>query len=342
MLLKEGVERWRPVLRQRGLTLEVSVMEVPSPAPTAVVTDRFKPVGARLDLDAEETMEVLVLGDENWGLGGMAHHDGDIRKGEAVVRSDLPTKTAGQQEFIRNLGAHEMSHVLGLADDEQGVVTNHLQQETEASFSQRDLDEVSMLYPVNPADPPRAIGTLREVREDVQPRSREATTLEVFRYQYSYIGPEVGHVALVTLEVDPRVLVEVECPAGWLCLTPVDLDRTSLDHAFYQDHMEDGHPVPRPYSPGVRLPIALRAQAPGSALTAENPNLEFSIVVRDHRAGVVSTWAGGDACHEVQGPVTEPTAPTVPAASTLGLVVLGAVLGLSAVLLLRRESLRVK
>src|SRR5262245_13484309 len=119
-LIKEGIERWVSVLAERGLTLNVSIG---NPPPNAVnpVSVTFKPDGF--------TSGGITLGEKNDALAGPTSVDkGAITSGAIYFRNDmaLPT-TDRQKDQTRNLGEHEMVHVLDLGDDPNGAVTNHNQ-----------------------------------------------------------------------------------------------------------------------------------------------------------------------------------------------------------------------
>lgn len=339
-LLKEGMERWNAELADRGLQLNVVVGNVPDPPPDCLVTCRYKPAGSSLELD-KDNKDPKKLGEENDGLGGAKAEISDsgaqLVRGEIIILDNLPGGGEKEKEFLRNLGAHEITHVLGLADDSEGEVTDHEQGRDPAEFNDHDRAEISTLYPKLEEEESKAEG--EEVPGGETDRVSAPIAiggLESFTWQFTYVGPPDGHVSLITLGIDPSIIVDVICPPGWLCLNPADPGRLDRNSAYYIGYNEDGHPIPPPWTPLPTPPVALRAAAPGAPLTTVNPTLFVTVVVRRHIRGQIDTWAGGN-IQRLPGPLPAST-PAIPALSLAGLVAFLLALAVFALLLLRRRK----
>lgn len=303
-LLAAGMMRWAAVMAPRGITITVTVGEPPDPPPTNVVRCTYEADGTHHPNDPKG--EGPALGDENDGIGGCSGPaGGNIDSGAIIVRTDLwaasGTDAMGnpngltdveREEYIRNLGAHEITHVLGLADDAAGSVTNHLQNGTgPAPFNDRDRREINTLYPLLGQQAPRAHGQ-RQPNPDPN----------FHNYNFQYQGLPNDHVPLITLDIPAHLIVQVNAPPGWVVLNPADPNRTNRNHPFYQNFLEDGRPSPAPYDAAATPALALRAVGLNPGLTTSNPTFGFVVITQGAELGTIPVWAGGQV-QALPGPV---------------------------------------
>ncbi|MDY6917397.1 MAG: hypothetical protein SVP26_05545 [Chloroflexota bacterium] len=240
-LLKEGMERWNAELEPRGLKLEVTV-GIPDPPTGCDATCKYGSANDTLQMDQGDP-EAPKL-DGNDGLAGCGGGNGNITGGEILIKANLPAHNDRWQEKIRNLGAHEITHILGLADDDDGNVTDHDQGLDRADFNAHDRSEISTLYPVLGQSESEATGT------------QQSSVPHQYDWAFVYAGPEDGHVTLINLDIDPSVIDTVIPPEGWVAFNPADPAHLVPEYPFYQGYMVDGHPVPAPWSPEVEFPLS--------------------------------------------------------------------------------------
>lgn len=327
-LLKEGMSRWGAEMAPRGITINVAVGEPPNPPPANVVRCKYKPVGSKLTGDDPNDPNHPALGDENHGLASCSGAAGTITGGEIIIRNDIWSAAGGtddeKKEYIRNLGQHEITHVLGLADDDAGTVTNHTQTDTPNTFNDQDKKEISTLYPVLPQNPPKAEGQSQQQSENN------------YQYNFQYQGGPNDHVPMIALDIRPEVISQVLTPPGWVVLNPADPAHHNSSHPFYQGYMEDGHPFPAPWDGSVTPALTLRAADPAAALSPSNPVLGFMVIAQNAAPGQIDAWAGDDV-QALLGPV--PAGPAIPASTPAWQVVTALTLIACGGLILWRRSM---
>lgn len=303
-LLKEGMSRWSAQMAPRGITINVAVGEPPNPPPTNVVRCRYKAVGSKLTGDDPNDPNYPALSDENHGLAGCNNAGGTITTAEIIIRNDIWSIASGsdeqKKEYIRNLGQHEVTHVLGLADDSAGTVTNHTQTTTPNTYNDQDKKEIGTLYPTLPQNPPKAGGQGQQQNQNN------------YQYNFNYQGGPEDHVPLIALDIRPEVIAQVLTPPGWVVLNPADPAHHNSNHPFYQNYMEDGHSFPAPWDGSVTPALTLRAADPAAALSVNNPVVGFMVIAQNAVPGQVDAWAGDDV-QSLLGPV--PAGPAIPAST---------------------------
>jgi hypothetical protein len=291
--VREGIRRWQTLMAERGIT--IAVPDVEPPADTAnLVKVEFKPAGTSLEGTDYE------LGEEAKGIAGpevyefpLGSGNMTITGGEIILLDTLKAKTDDQKHFLRNLAAHEVCHVLGLDDDPEGSVTKHDQPFSDITeeegtddngFNEKDREEINTLYPkVEEEEPARADGELEQKQAGY------------FEYRFTYVGHKVeGHVPLIVMQVDPDVIVDVNCPPGWLCLNPADPMSKSLDYPYYQDQSITTARPFLPWDPCVRAPLAFRAPSSEVDLRASNPEVVVGFFAHSYQVGLIEVWAGGE------------------------------------------------
>jgi len=301
-LLKEGMERWNAELQNRGIKLEVTV-GIPDPMPAGGVPCTYGNAGDSLPMDQGDPNAPTLNG--NKGLAGCTGPEGgSITSAEILIMDNLPAAGDDQKEQIRNLGAHEVTHILGLDDDTDGNVTDHLQGSEATGFSAHDRAEISTLYPDLGSPDSQASGT------------QQSAIAHQYDWEFVYEGPEDGHVTLITLGIDPNVIADVIAPPGWIAFNPADPDHLLPEYPYYQDCMIDGHPVPAPWDPDGDPAVAYRAQSGAAALSVTHPVEMFTLIALNDIPGQIPVWAGGD-IQWLEGPVPESPVPEPPVGGTI-------------------------
>ncbi len=137
-LFADGINRW-PATFDRGYTINVNLGNPPANTPNLVRFTWVPPGTKRGGLKLAP-------------LGGITGAEVDVATnqitgGQGIIDNTVPNGTAAQRQFIANLGMHEFTHALGLADDRNGVVTNSKIAPTGVmAFNARDLAEITLLY----------------------------------------------------------------------------------------------------------------------------------------------------------------------------------------------------
>lgn len=305
-LAKEGLDRWKQKLADRGITLEVEIGDPPADAKNAV------PVTWE---DDGTEMVGLKLGPrpDNDGLASCTSDGKKIVGGEVYLRKALPAETDAEKDFIRNLAEHELTHVLGLADDEKGAVTNHTQPSSARTWNDQDTKELNALY-----------GTAASEGEKKAKGNFEHTgggpDAGVFQYAVFFepgneipdpLDPE--HVPLILIGVDPGLVQEVIPPPGWVVYRPM---ADGPEHPYFREgYMVDGVTVPAPWGPArpARY-IALRVSHSEAtrdglppeidpALSLDTPiNPIILLTVPGVRNGIIPVCANGE-IQMVPGPI---------------------------------------
>jgi hypothetical protein len=318
-LLREGMLRWQAQMAARGVTVNVTVGDPPNPPPAGTVSCTYEPSGTTR---GDHTLGTGPGQDD--GIGSCTGNPDDgITGGEIVIRDDIPAGTAAQQEYLRNLGQHEMTHVLGLADDASGEVTSHTQDSNPNSFNDTDSSEVGMLYPLLAQDAPQGQGN---TNASIDPN--------LYDWDFIYTGPPEGHVALITMNVAAELIVDVIPPPGWIVLNPADpLHKDLHGYPFYHDYMEDGFPGLPPWDVNYTAPLAFRPLFAGEALSVFNPVVHITLITRNAKRGEMTAWAGGSV-QVIEGPVSASEIPTV---NEWGLLLIAVLLLAAGVVILRRR-----
>ena len=319
-LLKEGVERWKELLKQRMITLNVTVGNPPAGAKNAIhyhwVNDGTT-VNIMTDIRNIDTKITIESGTNDGAAFPTPSKDGStLERGDAFIRNGLAAGSDAQKETIRTIGQHEFVHILGLADDKAGDVTRHQNPSTQPN--EHDLKELNSLYGT------ATTGGSGKPKGQIQ-QIGGGGGLGFFQYRLDFVpanaivdplDPE--HVALVTLGIDPHVVTSLELPPGWIGLVPTGpLDPT--DAFFAEGYMLDGAGVPPPWDPqsppdfiALRTSVAEAATDGLSAdfdpaLTLDNPQLQLTVFTQPGIAeGPIEVWAGGE-LQTVVGPVPEPS-----------------------------------
>lgn len=323
--VKEGLQRWVAEMATRGITVEINDMPVPSPRPANTVEVTFEPDGTK-----SGELELGTGGDKVDGVG-IASSDGtNLIGGKIIIREALPAGTDGEKNFLRNLAQHEFCHVLGLADDDDGQVTDH-HQGTDATndLNGTDKKELKQLYPKT--------GGGKSTASSTTVPSGDPNTYDFdFNYEPDAPGDEAGHVTLLLLHVEPSLIVDVLVPPGWEVLNPADPGRLDLqNYPFYQGYAEDWNSDQPPWDPAFTAPLSLRSLAESFALSESNPQLHVTLLTHGAVRGTIDAWAGGDV-QQMEGPVPPPA--PAPALGRWGVIVLVLVVVVAGALGWRRLS----
>jgi hypothetical protein len=320
-LVKEGVERWKKTLADRMVTLNVNIGDVPAGTENAV------------PYTWEE--DGFTSGEDKLGTGegehdgiGTTKTDGDkLTGGSAHLRNDLPADTQAEKDLLKNLGEHELTHVLGLADDDAGVVTNHNQTSDARTYNDQDKKEINLLYATANTG-----GTGKP--QGAATNTGGGSTLAFFQYTFQFDPANViadpddpEHVSLITFDIDPDLITGIDLPEGWIAL--IGDGSVDRNDPFFDGYMVDGFGEPAPWDPDQLMTyISLRSLTAESALSLTNPELFILFhTIPNVLQGPIELWAGAE-LQTVSGP--QP----VPEPGTLALVSLG-VLGMGS---LRRKN----
>ena len=320
-LLKEGMDRWVAEMAARGITVNVTVGAVPNPPPANLVEVTFEPDGTQL---GGHTLGTGAGQDD--GIGACYDDGTKLDGGKIIIRDGLAAGTDAEKEFLRNLGQHEVCHVLGLADDSSGTVTNHEQGTTPNTFNATDKSEISSLYPLTAQDSAKAAGVTVPSGDPV-----------LYEWDFTYEGLETDHVALILLHIEPELVVDIIPPEGWIALNPADPAHYDLDYPFYEGYAEDWTCDQPLWSPDYTAPVALRALTEEATLSVFNPVVHIGLVAQNAERGTIDAWAGREV-QELEGPVAA-SGPPIPTVSEWGLIVLALlVIGTGVIVFKRRRK----
>lgn len=317
-LVKEGVERWKQTLADRMITLNVSIGD--PPAGTA------NPVRYTWEADGySEGGQELGPG-KNDGIAGpdnVAEGDTELTAGAARLRNALPAGTDAEKNYLKNLAEHELTHVLGLADDDKGAVTKHEQPTGARALNDQDKKEINALY--GTAATSGGAGARGEATN-----TGGGSALAFFTYHFDFVAanaiPDANdpeHVSLIAFVIDPRLVIGLALSPGWIGLIPGT--NVPIDHPFFAEgYMVDVISSLPPWSPTDPMSfIALRTSVQEAAndglppdfdpaLTLANPGIDVTIFTRPGvREGPVQIYAGG-ALQTVIGPAQLSGPPTLP------------------------------
>ena len=322
-LVKEGVERWKKLLSDRMVTLNVTVGNPPGTgAPANVIRYRWANDGI-----LSNGME-LGPGKNDGAAQPFSSQDGSqLIGGDVVLRNALQSESDANKHALRNAGEHELGHVLGFADDSAGSVLKHEQTATPRDLNDRDKKELNSLYGTATS------GGAKTPKGQVM-KIGGGLGMGFVQYQLDFVAgnpladsTDPEHVALVTLNIPPALVTSVEAPPGWLGFVPGGT--VSIDDPFFSEgFMLDGAGDPPPWDPNSPMAyVAFRASPeealrdglpPGvdPALSLDNPTLRFTLFTTpDALEGPIQVWAGGES-QTVFGPV-------IPEPSSLWLLGIG-------------------
>ena len=308
-MAKEGVERWKTPMAARGITINVSIGNPPAGTQNEVVY-QWKPENFTF-----ANLPALELGTHD-GMGVAGYSRTRLLIGKAFLHQGLAADTDAEKLYIRNVAEHEMVHVLGFADDEDGEVMNHAQPNTARNLNRQDTRELNTLYGTGNAggnNRPMGMGF----------KSGGSAEQGFFDYHFVFDpGNDVAdpfdseHISLINLGIHPSFVTGIDLPPGWIGLIA---DATpSPSDPFFDDYMEDGTGDPPPWDPTNPFSfIAFRtsrdeATADGlslgddPALSLEHFELDFRVYTKPHAVnGTIPLWAG-DELQFVEGPVLAP------------------------------------
>ncbi len=297
-LAKEGVERWKAAMAARGITLNVQIGNPPAGTENEVVY-QWKPENFSFG-----ALGPLQLG-TNDGMAGAGYSRTRLLVGKAFLHERLPFNTDAEKNYIRNLAEHEMSHVLGFADDRNGNVMNHEQANTARTFNTQDTRELNSLYGTGNAG-----GANRPMGNGFNTGGGAAQGFYVYHFVFqpgnSLPDPDDSeHVSLIDLGIDPGFVTGVDLPPGWISL--ISDGPLSPTDPFFDGYMKDGAADPPPWDPVNLFSYIAFRTSPEEALSDGLPvgfdpgltldNFEFDITVHTKRGLVdreIPVWAGGE------------------------------------------------
>jgi hypothetical protein len=335
-LFKDGVERWKKTLADRGMTLNVAIGDPPQGTANVVSftwqADGFEAEGKKLEAGKNDALSGPSAFFQENEKGQLSADT--IDGGNGAIRNALPADTDAAKEFLRNLGEHEITHILGLADDDAGSVTRHLQPNTARSLAQdgkqqlNDQDTKEINGVLATAGSGGAHGAFAEVARAIVVDGGgggdgEVAPLQIggsggrFDYLFSFrpanptpVDGDPEHVALINFGIEPALVVGAIVPSGWLLFVPGAT--VGPDEPFFADgYMVDVAPNIPPWDADHPMNyLAARTTIADAALGLDNPFLRFTILtVVDAAEGMVPVWAGGD-IQFVSGPVVVPAPAT--------------------------------
>jgi len=295
-LLKAGMERWVDEMKKRGIRINVNTEPPPPPEGTEnLVRCTYEPAGSD-----------KLHGYKGYGTCERDEGSNTLVGGDIRIQRGLPADGEMQKRFLRNLGQHELTHVLGLADDVNGLVTNHNQSNEwdNEEYNETDQKEISSLYPVdvnyNPGDPndPNAFPDSDDYPSYLFSKAAGETEhsplANEYHVNFEYDGPSNGHVALIIMDVSAAVIEQIVTPSGWVCLNPADPNHKDPNYPFYVDYCEDGAPEQAPFDPNLTAPLGFRALDEASTLSVTNPSLQITLYTDRATRKPIEVWAGGE------------------------------------------------
>ncbi len=298
-LIADGVNRWSDSLNAHNITLDVKIQAPPATQPDNSMTYKFVADGTSLAGDE-------VGPGKNDGVGAASGNGSKLVSGQSIVRDALPAGTDDEKNFLRNLGQHEMTHMLGLDDDDKGEVTNHLQSSaarTKADYNDRDKAELNQLYAASNT------GGAQHPTGTATPAGGGAAA---GYYDYAFLFQGAGdplsdpqHIALINLGINPAYVTSLDLPPGWIAYLRngvVDPSDPYFDGIF-----QDGAPNISPFDPLTPINyIPIRNTDPAQALSITNASMNLRVhTTGPIMDGTISVYAGG-ALQQLFGPVAIP------------------------------------
>ncbi len=308
--IAEGIMRWEDELGPR-LKFNIHFGPPPNPPPQNLVHFKWRRPGTIVKgRRITETNAVTGITVDN------------IRKPTRIVRADGFISSAARPSLaMANLGMHEFTHAIGLADDNRGKVTDTFIDSFNATqFNAQDRREIATLYGRKPAQQQVNLNLSGPATSAsvILPRGR-VELLDFsggeFDYQISFEGDATEIVDVMTFFVHPRLVDRVVPPTGWIYLDPLEVAALGPDAPYFDGYMEDSFTNPAPWE---RLPyITMQSTGAEFDLSLTNPVLNVSIIAPSAKTGLINVFAGNT--HQtVLGVVPEP--------SGLGLLVVCCVL----------------
>ena len=298
-LIKEGIERWTDEMAARGVTINVTVGT--APAGTAnVVNATWEPNGTQVG--------GLTLGSENNAIGTSSVSGDNITGGAMYFSDDAfgEMVSGAHQDTLKNIAEHEFCHVLGLADDDKGAVTNHTQEfGEEREMNDQDKKELNDIYGTG-----NSSGT-QNAQGVAQHTGGGAGGAVSYRFDFVPGNPvpdpdDPEHVAFIAIGIPPEFVTDVVTPPGWIASAPQG--PLTKDDPFFttDDYMVDGTPIPTVWGGAPPRFVALRASAAeavtdgipettDAALSLDTPVLNVDLVLAPGLADCwIEVWAGGE------------------------------------------------
>ena len=312
-LVKEGIDRWKDLLTAHNITLDVKIQAPPASPPQDSMTVKFVPDGTKL-AGSE------VGPSSNDGVGSAVNSATRIVRGETIIRDSMPATTDTEKDALRNIGQHEVTHMLGLDDDDTGKVTNHNQDDqprTKADYNDRDKAELNQLYAASNTG-----GT--GFPTGVVTATGGGAALGYYDYSLNFTAAgdpltDPQHVALINLGIDPEFVTGIDLPSGWESY----VRHGTADPAdpYFNGILVDGAPGHSPFDPVDPINyIPIRNVDPAAALSTSNPTLNLRVHTDSQaRDGWIQVYAGGS-LQTVAGPVMVPEPAFLPLAGALFLL----------------------
>jgi hypothetical protein len=295
----EGIMRWQAWLGQ-AFTINIHFGSPPDPPPENLVHFRWRVPGTMI--------KGRTINQSN-AITGITYDN--EKKPTKIVRSDGYISSAFPAGLgMVNLGTHEFTHVMGLADDPGGSVTCSSFVVTQLTpLTDPDKQEIWSVY-----KPRRAMGMANEGGDDEalldEPgvlRGRvDLLGSAGGRYDYhvTFEGEDDEIVDVMTFFIEPSLVTEVIPPPGWIYLDPVELAALGADHPYFDDYMDHSFTDPAPWE-SLHY-ITMQSTAPEYNLSTSNPQFDVTIVAPGATSGLINVFAGTEH-QQVVGPVPEPS-----------------------------------
>jgi len=200
--LKAGIEAWndQQILKDKNITIQVKDGTPPAGAQNAVTV---KWVSEKLEVpdpdNPGEKKEVFGTAAPAWAAGAMNL----IKEGEIQISRD---QDAVDEQMAKNLGTHEMGHILGLDDvTKDGAAMNpSFTKSDTVTISEADTNELKSVYSANAND----------TSIDVSP---QVTPVGPSQFEYAYEAEWIsgGALALFQVDVNGAGILDTDAPEGW-------------------------------------------------------------------------------------------------------------------------------